>query len=157
MSAKRMIIVTAIFSAVIVFGTSIGMVIGVAIFKSPEYTLAQIKKDIEEYGLDGLEPYLVEDAKKTWDSVEEISDNTILSSLFAFLEIKDYISLIKTEIHEVEWTAGDFLKSSDKCSVSIGFNYKDKLVGKTTVTMSKIDGSWYISHFTFPDIEKIDL
>lgn len=156
MSTKKIIIIAVVLVSTVIVGCTAGVGLGVLIFKSPEYALIQIQKDIQEYGIEGLEPYLTGDAKETWDGVEELSDNTIISSIFAFLDIKDYVSLIKSELGEITWTAGDMLKGSDKCTVTLGFNYKDKVTGETTVTLSKIDGDWYISHFTFPDLEKID-
>ncbi len=50
---------------------------GVRIYfiRTPEYALLQIKKDVKEEGVSGLEPHLTGDAKEKLQSIMNVADN----------------------------------------------------------------------------------
>ena len=56
------------------------------------------------------------------------------------------------ELSKVEWSLGDILKSSDKASVSLDFNYEDTLTGTVTLTLVQEEKEWKINDISFSDI-----
>lgn len=56
------------------------------------------------------------------------------------------------ELSKVEWSLGDILKSSDKASVSLDFNYEDTLTGTVTLTLVQEEKEWKINDISFSDM-----
>lgn len=56
------------------------------------------------------------------------------------------------ELSKVEWRLGDILKSSDKASVSLDFNYEDTLTGTVTLTLVQEEKEWKINDISFSDM-----
>lgn len=152
-------IVAVVIAVVVVAGalTGIGAGVGISLFSSPEYALKNIQKDIAENGMDALEFYLTGEALEFRNSVESITDNSLLNSLLSIFDMDNGLSVLKSELDEVVWTFDRIEnKRDDSAQVFLGFNYDDSLVGEIEFTMTKTDGEWLISKIEFPIFEKFE-
>lgn len=136
---------------------------GIFFVGTPEYALWRMASDVKEDGLNGLRPYLTENAEKTLDSITAISQNKVvkilagLLMLYGKLSDTDYAGILKSEIKSVKWSLKDVEKDKTQASVTLGFDYEQKLVGTVSLTMAKIQGDWKIDSISIPRFQKIDL
>lgn len=151
---KKMFIVLAVLVTLV--SVVSGFVV-VNILNSPEYALKQIVDDVRESGVKGLKPHLTGEAKKAFDYIIGISDNSILNSVISAFGIDEYTDILISEMSEINWSLDDVLRNSDKANIYLGFNYKDKLIGTIVLTMIHEDNSWKICEVGFPSFDKIAL
>ena len=130
--------------------------LGIRIKNSPEFALMRIAQDVKESGIDGLDPHLTQDAKKVVDTISAVTENELITSVIGLLNKNDYIGIMKSELRNIQWDVEDVLKSSDRASVLLSFNYTDKLVGTINVSMVREAGAWKINNLEWPKFEKID-
>jgi len=128
----------------------------IAIHNSPEYALVKMVRDVKEYGLEGLEPHLTGEAQVAWNKIDTISDNTLLNSFLSIFDVDYYMSILKTEIAEIEWDIGEILKNNGKANIDINFNYKEKIIGAVELILIREEGGWKISNIGIPSFEKIE-
>lgn len=124
---------------------------------TPEYALARICTDIKEIGFDAVLPHLTDEAYEKVEPVLKIANNSIVQSIISFISDKDYASILIDKASEVEWTVGDVLKNNKKTSVTIGFNYDEKIVGSIDLELVKTDGEWKINDLFNLEIDELSL
>lgn len=123
----------------------------------PEYALIKMCEEVKISGFSAVEAHLTEDANKKIDPIRKITSNTIVSSILSFLSSEnDYASILIEKAKEIEWTVGDILKNQRKASVTIGFNYDDKMIGKIDLELLKIEGEWKINDLYNLNVEKFE-
>lgn len=150
---KKAFLVTISIVALIAV-TIIGM--GVYVTNTPEYALKEMIDDVNASGMDGLYPHLTGEARATIDAVSSVTGNSIFNTIVGFISQSEYVSVLKSEIQEIQWEVDDVLKSKDNASVILSFNYDDKLVGTIELSMVREDGEWKIDGLEFPEFDKIN-
>ena len=150
---KKAFLVTISIAALIAV-TIIGM--GVYVSNTPEYALKEMIDDVNASGMDGLYPHLTGEARATIDAVSSVTGNSIFNTIVGFISQSEYVSVLKSEIQEIQWEVDDVLKSKDNASVILSFNYDDKLVGTIELSMVREDGEWKIDGLEFPEFDKIN-
>lgn len=139
------------------------MAIGVLKKISPEYVLGKAFMDIKKSGLDGLKPYLTEEAKK---KVELISSGmTLVSSVGKLFggstdskdESNKAVSFLMEKLSECEFGYKDLLKGSDSAKAVISFKYEDIMEGTVDISMIKQDKEWKIDSLSMPHFDKLSL
>ena len=154
---KKTIVIALIVTVMTGSLIGIGAGVGISVFNSPEYALKNMQKDIEENGMDVLEFYMTGDALDFWNSVESITDNSLLNSIFSALDMNNGLSVLKSELDEIVWTFDRMEnKRDDSVDVFLDFNYNDSITGELEFRMSEIDGEWLISKIEFPVFEKLE-
>lgn len=148
---KTLIIIcsTILILAVIVGG---GMLY---VINTPEYALAKLCDEVRDMGFDAVLPKLTDEACEKVAPVLKIINNNVVQSILAFLSDDDYSRILVEKASEIEWSVGDILKNNKKASVTIGFNYVDKIVGSIDLELLKIDGDWKINDLYNLDVDKI--
>lgn len=151
---KRSSIVLLIV-ALLVFAAVAGLTL--RILASPEYALFETVRDVAKDGMDGLYPHLTGDAREAMDVIISVTDSTIFKLISGVLTAtgESPFSGVADIIGDIRWGLQDITKSPRAAHVVISFNYQDKIVGAVTLTMSKIDTTWYISSLDFPTFQKI--
>lgn len=134
-----------------------GACFGVYMFKSPQYALYKISRDIKDFGVEGLNPHLTGEAQTTVEKVSSIAESELLGSILSIFGKENYVSIIKSDLKEVEWTVNSISRSDKTADVSLGFDYKDELTGTMDIDMIYSDGEWKISAITMPEFDKVDL
>lgn len=150
---KKAFLVTISIVALIAV-TIIGM--SVYVTNTPEYALKEMIDDVNASGMDGLYPHLTGEARATIDAVSSVTGNSIFNTIVGFISQSEYVSVLKSEIQEIQWEVDDVLKSKDNTSVILSFNYDDKLVGTIELSMVREDGEWKIDGLEFPEFDKIN-
>ena len=150
---KKAFLVTISIVALIAV-TIIGM--DVYVTNTPEYALKEMIDDVNASGMDGLYPHLTGEARATIDAVSSVTGNSIFNTIVGFISQSEYVSVLKSEIQEIQWEVDDVLKSKDNASVILSFNYDDKLVGTIELSMVREDGEWKIDGLEFPKFDKIN-
>lgn len=133
-----------------------GAIVGVSVFRSPEYALLQISKDIKESGMDGLTPHLTGDAKAAVDSITAIAENNVVGAIISLFGGEDSTDSLMSNLKEIDWSLDDVLKGKDKADVRVGFNYKDEFAGTIDINMIREDGEWKISGVGNPSFDKVE-
>lgn len=154
---KKRIIIIAV--AAVLAGTvvGIGAGVGITLLSSPEFALQKMQRDIEENGMEALEAYLTGDALEFWDTVETITDNSLINSLLSIFNFDNNLSVLKSVPDEVIWTFDRIEnKQKDSADVFLDFNYEDRLIGEIEFRMTKTDGNWMISKIEFPIFDEIN-
>lgn len=156
MKKTTIIIIAAV---TVIFGVLIGAGagVGITLLSSPEYALQKMQKDIEENGMDALEYYLTGEALEFWDTIETVTDNSLLNSLLSIFNFDNNLSVLKSELAEVVWTFDRIEnKRKDSADVFLDFNYDDRLIGEIEFRMTKTDGEWMISKIEFPRFDEFN-
>ncbi len=129
--------------------------VGVYIVNTPEYALAEMLGDVNDSGMEGLYPHLTDKARETVDAISSVTENSILNSIIGYISQSEYISVLKSEMQEIQWNVNDILKSKENALVILSFNYKDKLVGTIELSMIREAGAWKIDGVKLPKFDKI--
>ena len=148
---KAIIIISSIVLLIAVIAGSIGMYI----VNTPEYALKTMIDDVNTSGMAGLEPHLTGNAKETLDTVSSITSSDLFNTLMGFINQNDYVSVLKSEIQEVQWKVDDILKSNENAAVILSFNYEDKLIGTIEISMIRDVGEWKIDGIEFPEFTEV--
>lgn len=130
--------------------------LGIYIVNTPEYALMTMIDDVNASGMEGLESHLTGKAKKTIDTVSYVTDSSIFNTIMGFISQNDYVSVLKSEIQEIQWEVDDILKSKENAAVILSFNYKDKLIGTIEISMIRDEGKWKIDNIEFPQFTKVN-
>ncbi|MGN8945251.1 hypothetical protein ACTNEF_09140 [Bariatricus sp. HCP28S3_E4] len=129
---------------------------GIYFVNTPDYALMKIMKDVKESGMEGLSAHLTSNAQETLDTVSGITDNKLFTMVMGLLNENDYADVLKSKLQETEWEIEDILKSSDKATVILSFNYDERLIGTIEGSMIKENGSWKIDGLKFPKFDEIN-
>lgn len=139
------------------------MAIGLLKKVSPEYVLGMAFMDIKKSGIDGLKPYLTEDAKKKVELVS--SGMTLISTVGQLFRKSDdsgedsnkAVNFLMEKLSECEFDFKDMLKGSNSAKAVISFKYQDIMEGTTDISMIKQDKEWKIDNLTLPHFDKFAL
>lgn len=130
--------------------------IGLYIVDTPEYSLKNIIEDVNISGMEGLDPHLTGKAKETLDTVSSVTENVLFNTIKGFINLNDYVGVLKTEIQEIQWEVDDVLKSKENATVILSFNYEDKLIGTIEILMIREEGEWKIASIEFPEFTEVN-
>ena len=83
---------------------------------SPEYVIENAIKDVRTSGIEGLKPYLTENAE---NKVEKIRT---FSSGIDILTGSNKASFLINRLSDCEWTVIDILKGTESAKGIVGFN-----------------------------------
>lgn len=145
-----------IISSIVLLIAVIAGGIGMYIVNTPEYKLKTMINDVNTSGMEGLEPHLTGNAKEVLNTVSSITSGNLFNTIMGFINQNDYVSVLKSEIQEVQWEIKNVLKSNENAAVILSFNYEDKLIGTIEISMIREDGDWKIDGIEFPEFEEIN-
>lgn len=139
------------------------MAIGLLKKVSPEYVLGMAFADIKKSGINGLRPYLTEEANKKVDFIATGMD--LVSSVGKLVGgatgsgdgSNKAVSFLMDKLSECEFDYKDMLKGSDSAKAVIAFKYKDIMEGTVDISMIKQDKEWKIDNLTMPHFDKFAL
>lgn len=118
---------------------------------SPEYVIENAIKDVRTSGIEGLKPYLTENAEMKVEKIRSISSGMDI------LTGSNRISLLINRLADCEWTVIDILKGSESAKGIVTFKYiteEDDIEGSVELTMIKEDKEWKIDGVEMPKFEK---
>lgn len=118
---------------------------------SPEYVVEHAITDMRTAGLDGLKPYLTENAEKNVDTIMTVSGG--VSLLTGSNKVSEFFS----RLSEFEWTVVDILKGSESAKAILGFAIRsgtDEMEGTLQLTLIKEEKEWRIDGVDSPKFVK---
>lgn len=121
---------------------------------SPEYALFKMCKEINNVGFKAVETSMTQEAYSKLEPIQKITSNDYVNSILAFFSQENYEEVLIEKAKEVEWSVEEVTKNYKKATATIGFNYKDKIVGSVDLELLKIDNEWKINdlyNFEFDD------
>ena len=137
----------------------------IGLFKkiSPEYVLGMAFADIKKSGINGLRPYLTENANKKVDFIAAGMD--IVSGVGKLVGAAGgsddgsgkATKFLMEKLSECEFDYKDLLKGSNSAKAVISFKYKDIMEGTVDISMIKQDKEWKIDTLTMPHFDKLAL
>lgn len=130
---------------------------GIYFINTPEYTLIKIKNSVKESGIEGLDPYLTENAKKTINDILKISENKLIQITIGMFNKGNNVSVLKSKAKEIQWKLKDILKSKNSAIVVLSFNYKEYISGTFEIGMVRENGSWKVDNIELPKFDEINL
>ena len=139
------------------------MAIGVLKKISPEYVLGMAFADIKKSGINGLRPYLTENANKKIDFIAAGMDIVSgVGKLVGAASGKDdgsnkAVNFLIEKLSECEFEYKDMLKGSESAKAVIAFKYKDIMEGTVDISMIKQDKEWKIDTLSMPHFDKFAL
>lgn len=150
---KKALLITL---SIVVLVAAVLIGIGFYITNTPEYALKEMIDDVTVSGMDGLHPHLTGEARETIDAVSSVTDNALFNTIVGLIGQSEYVGILKSEIKEIQWGVSEVLKSKGNASVTLSFNYEDKLVGTIELSMVREDGEWKIDGLEFPKFDEIN-
>ena len=114
---------------------------------SPEYVVENAIKDMRTSGLEGLKPYLTENAEKKVDTIRSVSNGV------SFITGTNKVSVFLDRLADCDWTVNDILKGSESAKAVLGFAIRsgtDEIEGTIQLTMIKEDKEWKIDGVDMP-------
>ena len=136
---------------------------------SPEYVLGKAFLDIKKSGLDGLKPYLTEEAKK---KVEIVSGGmSLISTVSKMIGASDdskedsnkkgdsnkAVNFLMEKMSDFDFGYKNMIKDSDTAKAVITFEYPEVMEGTIDITMIKQDKEWKIDGLSMPHFDKVSL
>ena len=121
------------------------------ILNSPEYALLKICEEVKNSGFSAVEANMTQAAKAKVEPVRSVVTKSagILSSILSLFssgeEESNYAAVLIEKAQEIEWSVGDILKNRRKATVTIGFDYNQKIVGSIDLELLRIDKKWLIN------------
>ena len=118
---------------------------------SPEYVVEHAIADMRTAGLDGLKPYLTENAENKVDTIRTVSSGMDL------LTGGSRVSVLFNRLSECDWTVVEILKGSESAKAIMRFsisNGTDEIEGTLQLTMIKEDKEWKIDGVDMPKFDK---
>ena len=121
---------------------------------SPEYVIEHAIADVKTSGLEGLKPYLTENAEKKVDTIKLVSNGV---DLFTGSNI---VSLLLNKLSDCEWHVVDIMKGSESAKGIVGFRFEngeDTISGTVELTLIKEEKEWRIDGVEMPKFEEVTL
>ena len=121
---------------------------------SPEYVIEHAIADVKTSGLEGLKPYLTENAEKKVDTIRLVSNSV---DLFTG---SNMVSLLLNKLSDCEWHVVDIMKGSESAKGIVGFRFEnggDIISGTVELTLIKEDKEWRIDGVEMPKFEKVTM
>ncbi|MBQ2881118.1 MAG: hypothetical protein IJE40_02515 [Clostridia bacterium] len=136
-------------SVVLSIAVVVAIIGGIALYvvNTPEFALVKVCLDVEKNGFDAVLPHLTDSAYKKVDPVLKIANSDFMQSILSFVSDEDYATVLIEKAKEIKWDLGEFMKSSEKASVTVGFNCNEEIIGTIDLELVKVDGEWKISDF----------
>lgn len=150
---KKALLIIGVVIAVIAIAVAC---FGIYVVRTPEYALAQMIKDVNSSGMDGLRSHLTADAQEKLDTVAALADNKLVGAIVGLFAKDDYVSVLKSEMQQVQWEVEDVMKGSNNAEVILSFNYEERLIGTIALSLVKDDGEWKIDSLELPKFDEIN-
>ena len=118
---------------------------------SPEYVVDHAIIDMRASGLDGLKPYLTENAEKNVSTIVTVSGGVSL------LTGSNKVSVLFSRLSEFDWTVVEILKGSESAKAVLGFsigNGTEEIEGTLQLTLIKEEKEWRIDGVDMPKFSK---
>ena len=130
---------------------------------SPEYVLGKAFMDIKKSGIDGLKPYLTEEAKKKVDLIA--GGMSLISSVSKLVSPADEskedsnkaVNFLMEKMSEFDFGYKNMIKDSDTAKAVISFEYPEVMEGTIDISMIKQDKEWKIDNLSMPHFDKVSL
>ena len=109
------------------------------------------QRDMRTSGLEGLKPYLTDNAEKNVETIISVSNGVSL------LTGGYKVSVFFDRLADCEWTVSEILKGSESAKAILGFairNGGDEIVGNLQLTLIKEDKEWRIDGVDMPQFAK---
>lgn len=119
---------------------------------SPEYVIDHAIADMRISGMDGLKPYLTENAEKRLETINLVSSGVDLFTGGSTA------SLLLNKLSDCEWTVIDIMKGSESSKGIVGFEFEngeDVIKGTIELTLIKEDKEWRIDGVEMPKFETV--
>ena len=121
---------------------------------SPEYVVEHAIADMRNAGLEGLKPYLTDNAEKNVQTIISVSNGVSL------LTGTDKVSYFINRLSDCEWTVTEILKGSESAKAILGFALRsgaDEIEGTLQLTLIKEDKEWRIDGVDMPKFTKFSV
>ena len=121
---------------------------------SPEYVIENAIKDVRTSGIEGLKPYLTENAENKVEKIRSISSGIDI------LIGSNKVSFLINRLADCEWEVIDILKGSESAKGIVGFKYiteTEDIEGTIELSLIKEDKEWKIDGVEMPQFEKFTI
>ena len=121
---------------------------------SPEYVVEHAIADMHTSGLEGLKPYLTDNAEKNVNTIISVSSGVSL------LTGGNQVSFFFEKLSEFDWTVDEILKGSESAKAILGFAISsgaDEIEGTLQLTLIKEDKEWRIDGVDMPKFTKFSV
>ena len=118
---------------------------------SPEYVVEHAIEDMRTSGLEGLKPYLTDNAEKNVNTIISVSSGVSL------LTGGNQVNVLFDRLSECEWTVDEILKGSESAKAILGFAIRggaDEIEGTLQLTLIKEEKEWRIDGVDMPKFSK---
>ena len=118
---------------------------------SPEYVVEHAIEDMRTSGLEGLKPYLTDNAERNVETFISVSNGVSL------LTGGYKVSVFFDRLADCEWTVDEILKGSESAKAILGFALRspeDEIEGTLQLTLIKEDKEWRIDGVDTPRFTK---
>ena len=118
---------------------------------SPEYVIEHAITDMRTAGLEGLKPYLTDNAEKSVQKIITVSGGVSL------LTGGYDVSILFNRLSDCEWTVNEILKGSESAKAILGFviaSGADEIEGTLQLTLIKEEKEWRIDGVDMPKFTK---
>ena len=143
-------VICVIVAIALIFGAGVLYVVN-----TPEYALKEMVSGMEEAGIDAILPKLTNEAYEKVEPVINIAENSVVQSIISLVSDSDYASILIEKAKDVKWTVGDVLKNNRKASVTVQFNYDEKIAGSIDLELVKEENGWKINDLYNLEIDKL--
>ena len=121
---------------------------------SPEYVIENAIKDVRTSGIEGLKPYLTENAENKVEKIRSISSGIDI------LIGSNKVSFLINRLADCEWEVIDILKGSESAKGIVRFKYiteTEDIEGTIELSLIKEDKEWKIDGVEMPQFEKFTI
>ena len=121
---------------------------------SPEYVIEHAITDVKASGLEGLKPYLTENAEKKVDTIRLVSNGV---DVFTG---GNMLSLLLNKLSDCNWYVVDIMKGSESAKGIVGFRFvngEDTIKGTVELALIKEDKEWRIDGVEMPKFENVTM
>ncbi|MCR4706481.1 MAG: hypothetical protein K5746_00905 [Clostridiales bacterium] len=118
---------------------------------SPEYVVEHAIMDMRTAGLEGLKPYLTDNAEKNVETIISVSNGVGL------LTGGNKVSFLFDRLADFDWTVDEILKGSESAKAILRFsieNGTEEIEGTLQLTLIKEDKEWRIDGVDMPKFTK---
>ncbi len=147
-------ILIVILAAVVIAGGTLTL----RFFNSPEYALMQTVKDIQENGITALNAHCTEEFSNKLEKAFDFTGSGLIGSLiFLFTDTDKILEAVRENADKIEWSVSDIIKSKNKATAVIGFDYDNgSVIGTLDIDMIKDGKQWKISDIDYPEFEHFE-
>lgn len=137
----------AIIAGVLVLG-AIAFIVLLQVENLPEYALKQIVEEVNEKGIDAIEPHLTSSMKQAYGFVTEIVKNPLVKLIGkSNMGAKVYSALNETKAWD--WAVQNIKRSKNTADITISLSAAE-FKGNLDIDMVRIQGEWFIQDISIP-------